>query len=237
MCLTSREFGLKDLEKRKPTPPLRTRPGVQTLVVVVVKPATQWQQLAGFTTNTTTSAWTRGRVLAGGSPGLHRVFPTLSCCSAGNHEGCSTCLKNTGWRVRALGKVRFSTSWTCEPNSTHWTDASNRGLGAMLSQQVQGVLYISRKLSEREGRYSTAEKECLAHIKWAVDSLRYYLLGRQFTLCSDHAPLQGLHRMKDTNAWISRWYLALQPFNFKVMHRLKARTVVADLLSRLGAPP
>ncbi|XP_059202709.1 uncharacterized protein LOC131982144 [Centropristis striata] len=115
------------------------------------------------------------------------------------------------------------------------TDASGRGLGAVLSQQVQGVdrpvLYISRKLSEREARYSTVERECLA-IRWAVDALRYYLLGRPFTLCSDHAPLQWLHRMKDANARITRWYLALQPFKFKVIHRPGAQMVVADFLSR-----
>ena len=117
------------------------------------------------------------------------------------------------------------------------TDASDRGLGAVLTQQVEGVdrpvLYISRKLSQRETKYSTVEKECLA-IRWAVGSLRYYLLGRPFTLCSDHAPLQWLHRMKDTNARITRWYLALQPFNFKVVHRPGALMVVADFLSRPG---
>ncbi|XP_026003826.1 uncharacterized protein LOC113009615 [Astatotilapia calliptera] len=115
------------------------------------------------------------------------------------------------------------------------TDASDRGLGAVLSQQVRGadrpVLYISRKLAERERRYSTVEKECLA-IRWAVGSLRYYLLGRSFTLCSDHAPLQWLHRMKDANARITRWYLALQPFKFKVIHRPGAQMAVADFLSR-----
>ena len=115
------------------------------------------------------------------------------------------------------------------------TDASSRGLGAVLSQQVEGadrpVVYISRKLSDRETRYSTIEKECLA-IRWAVDALRYYLLGRSFTLCSDHAPLQWLHRMKDANARITRWYLALQPFKFKVIHRPGSQMVVADFLSR-----
>ncbi len=73
------------------------------------------------------------------------------------------------------------------------TDASDRGLGAVLTQEIGGeerpVLYISRKLSKRETMYSTIEKECLA-IRWAVLTLRYYLLGREFTLCSDHAPLQ-----------------------------------------------
>ena len=95
------------------------------------------------------------------------------------------------------------------------------------------MLYISRKLSQREAKYSTVEKECLA-IRWVVGSLRYYLLGRPFTLCSDNAPLQWLHRMKDTNAQITRWYLALQPFNFKVIHRPGVQMVVADFLSRPG---
>ena len=95
------------------------------------------------------------------------------------------------------------------------------------------MLYISRKLSQQEAKYGTVEKECLA-IRWAVGSLRYYLLGRSFTLCSDHAPLQWLHRMKDTNTRITRWYLALQPFNFKVIHRPGAQMVVADFLSRPG---
>ncbi len=95
------------------------------------------------------------------------------------------------------------------------------------------LLYISRKLSKRETMYSTIEKECLA-IRWAVLTLRYYLLGREFTLCSDHAPLQWLHRMKDTNARITRWYLALQPFKFKVIQRPRAQMAVADFLSRNG---
>ncbi len=46
------------------------------------------------------------------------------------------------------------------------TDTSDRGLGAVLSQEIEGeerpVLYISGKLSKRETMYSTIEKECLA---------------------------------------------------------------------------
>jgi len=98
------------------------------------------------------------------------------------------------------------------------TDTSDKGLDAVLSQVVGGeerpVLYLSCKLSKRETRYSTIEKECLA-----VFTLRYYLLGREFTLCSDHTLLQWLHRVNDTNTRITRWYLALQPFKFKVVHR------------------
>jgi hypothetical protein len=116
------------------------------------------------------------------------------------------------------------------------TDASDTGLGAVLSQ-VQGgeehpVLYISRKLTPAERNYATVEKEALA-IKWAVLELRYYLLGRRFTLVTDHAPLQWMARAKDTNARITRWFLALQDFHFEVQHRAGAANSNADGLSRI----
>ncbi len=48
------------------------------------------------------------------------------------------------------------------------TDASDRGLGAVLTQEIgaeeRPVLYISRKLSKRETMYSTIEKECLGGV-------------------------------------------------------------------------
>lgn len=60
---------------------------------------------------------------------------------------------------------------------------------------------------------STIEKKCLA-IRWAVLT-RHYLLGQEFALCLDHAPLQWLHCMNDTNMQITHWYLALQPVKFR----------------------
>ncbi|MGH0161652.1 UNVERIFIED_CONTAM: hypothetical protein FKN15_041322 [Acipenser sinensis] len=55
----------------------------------------------------------------------------------------------------------------------------------------------------RERNYSVIEKECLA-IKWATQTLRYYLLGHSFNLVTDHAPLRWLSTMKDSNARITR---------------------------------
>lgn len=118
------------------------------------------------------------------------------------------------------------------------TDASDRGLGAVLLQEtMEGrhpVAYISRKLFPREVRYSTVEKETLA-IKWALDSFRYYLLGRDFTLETDHKALQWLEQMKDTNGRITRWYLALQPFRFTVHHVPGKENLTADYLSRCSS--
>ena len=112
------------------------------------------------------------------------------------------------------------------------------GLGAVLLQEVEGemkpVAYLSRRLLDRETRYSTVEKECLA-MKWAIDTLRYYLLGRHFILETDHRALQWLNRMRDANMRIAGWYLALQPYDFTVRYRSGRSNVVADCLSWAGS--
>ncbi len=89
----------------------------------------------------------------------------------------------------------------------------------------------SRKLLSCESTYSTVEKECLA-IKWALDSLRYYLLGRKFRLETDHRALSWLGQMRDTNSIITRWFLAMQPFDFEVLYRSGIQNCTADYLSR-----
>lgn len=115
-------------------------------------------------------------------------------------------------------------------------DASAVGLGAVLAQGDAGeerpILYLSRKLQPRETRYSAVEKEGLA-IKWALESLRYYLLGKEFDLETDHRALTWINSMKDHNARLTRWYLSLQPFKLNIYHRAGKSNVVVDYLSRL----
>ena len=115
------------------------------------------------------------------------------------------------------------------------TDASEEGLGAVLSQadhkgQERPVAYISRKLLPRE-TYFTIEKEALA-IKWAMEKLKVYLLGSEFMVQTDHAPLQFMERHAN-NARVVRWGLALQPFRFSVRYRQGHCNQNADSLSRL----
>ncbi|KAL0993725.1 hypothetical protein UPYG_G00112490 [Umbra pygmaea] len=79
-------------------------------------------------------------------------------------------------------------------------------------------MYLSRKLLQRETRNAVVEKECLA-IKWAVEALKYYLLGRKFTLVTDHAPPTWMKANKEKNARVTTWFLTLHPYKFTVEHR------------------
>lgn len=79
--------------------------------------------------------------------------------------------------------------------------------------------YISHKLYPRETRYSTVEKEALA-VKWALDTSKYYLMGDEFVLGTDHRALKRMKSMKDSSARITRWYLSTAiPFQDPVQTR------------------
>ena len=121
------------------------------------------------------------------------------------------------------------------------TDASERGVGAVLSQRSaeQGeehlIAFFSRKLLPREEKYSTIEKECLA-IKLAMHAFRTYLVGRHFTVETDHRSLVWLDKLKDSNSRLTRWSLVLQPYDFTVVHRSGSANGNADGLSRTPWP-
>ena len=116
------------------------------------------------------------------------------------------------------------------------TDASQRGVGAVLSQLDKDgadhpVAFFSRKLLPREERYSTIEKECLA-IKLGIHTFRVYLLGRPFTIQTDHRSLEWLDRVKENNARLTRWSRLLQPYQYRVEYRPGSGNGNADGLSR-----
>ena len=70
------------------------------------------------------------------------------------------------------------------------TDASDTGIGAVLSQVQHGrervLAYGSRKLSKTEQNYCTTRRELLAVVEF-TSHFRQYLLGRHFTVRTDHS--------------------------------------------------
>ena len=117
------------------------------------------------------------------------------------------------------------------------TDASDTGIGAVLSQvhtdgQEHVIAYGSRSLSKPERRYCTTRKELLA-VVFFTKQFRPYLLGKAFSLRTDHGSLQWLYNFKAPEGQLARWLEQLQEFSFTITHRQGRKHVNADALSRL----
>ena len=117
------------------------------------------------------------------------------------------------------------------------TDASENGIGAVLSQgQDDGsecvIAYASRSLSRQEQRYCVTRRELLAVVEF-VHHFRCYLLGQHFTLRTDHGSLIWIQNFREPEGQLARWIERLQEYNFTVVHRPGIRHGNADALSRM----
>jgi transposase InsO family protein len=115
------------------------------------------------------------------------------------------------------------------------TDASDFAIGAVLSQNVGGtervVAYASKRLSRCERNYCVTRRELLA-VVYFTKYFRNYLLGRRFSIRTDHAALQWLRRMSDPCGQQARWIGALEQFDYEILHRPGTRHGNADAMSR-----
>ena len=96
------------------------------------------------------------------------------------------------------------------------TDASDVGAGAVLKQEIDGkqrvIYYFSQLFNRAQRNYPTIEREALA-IWLAVNKLRSYLLGAEFTIETDHCPLCDFYRKKCRNRRIDCWGVLLADYN------------------------
>ena len=73
-------------------------------------------------------------------------------------------------------------------------DASHLGLGASVEQDHgevwKTIAFMSRFLNIAVLKYSTNELELLGLV-WALDNFKNYLLGKQFSILTDHKALTG----------------------------------------------
>ena len=119
------------------------------------------------------------------------------------------------------------------------TDASNVGIGGVLSQlqncREVPVAFGHHTLDSRQRGYDTTEKETLAAV-YFPEYWEKFLLGRHFTLRTDHQALTTLLRSygKGRKAGkFARWFERLSNFNYTIEFRRGKDNKVADALSRL----
>jgi dUTP pyrophosphatase len=125
-------------------------------------------------------------------------------------------------------------------------DTSKHGIGGTLSQRQvindQGeeattrevvIFYGSRRLTTGESRYSAYKLE-LTGLVTAVESFRFYLVGREFLVQTDHKALQWLMKTSSehTPAMCFRWQSLLAEYMFDIEYVPASKMKVVDALSR-----
>lgn len=117
------------------------------------------------------------------------------------------------------------------------TDACATGLGAVLSQEVEGglapVAFASRTTTEHERKASSFELEAAA-VVFGLDKFRQYLEHREFTIFCDNTAVTWLmNHPRHVSGKFARWVEKINSFKFTIRHIKGSENVVADCLSRL----
>ena len=123
------------------------------------------------------------------------------------------------------------------------TDASGKGLGAVLSQKKSDgryhpIAYASRIMNETEQRYHSNKQEFLA-LKWAVTEQFHEYLSpygknrNEFVVCTDNNPLTYVFSTANLDAAGQRWVAHLTSYNFALEYQRRKDNTVTDFLSRM----
>ena len=123
------------------------------------------------------------------------------------------------------------------------TDASGKGLGAVLSQkqsdgQYHPIAYASHVMNETEQRYHSNKQEFLA-LKWAVTEQFHKYLSpygknrKEFVVHTDNNPLTYIFSTANLDAAGQRWVAHLTSYNFSLEYQEGKDNTVANFLSCL----
>ena len=122
-----------------------------------------------------------------------------------------------------------------------WTDASERGFGAVLEQELEDgqrhpIAYASRATNGAERKYAPTELE-VAALVFALEHFHVYLLGNQVKAYTDHQALVSAfipYLKSQTKGILARWYLRLSQYlpNVTLEHKPGRSNVAADAFSR-----
>lgn len=130
-------------------------------------------------------------------------------------------------------------------------DASATGMGGVVFQlegkppntkinpgnrpNMRVIMYISRRFSDTETRYTNSEREALAVIKSLAEA-RYTILDSKFPIMvyTDHQALTTLLR-KEAKGRIANWQNQISEYDLRIVHIPGKEMQLADGLSRIPA--
>ena len=113
-------------------------------------------------------------------------------------------------------------------------DASKTGLGAVLLQEGQPVVYASRTLTDTERRYSNIERELLG-VVFGLERLHHYTFGKPIMVETDHQPLTSIWKktIAISSPRLQRLLLRLAQYDVHIEYLRGKENVIADALSRV----
>ena len=116
-------------------------------------------------------------------------------------------------------------------------DASDTGLGVVLTQNAQPIAFASRALCDIETRYTQIEKDFLA-VVFGPEKFHQYTYGCPLTVQSDRKPLEIiakklLHRVPKG---FQRVLLRLLVYDVNLVYRCGKQMELADTISRTYHP-
>jgi len=94
------------------------------------------------------------------------------------------------------------------------------------------LAFISQKLTTKQCRWSTIEREAYAIVR-ALGRFRDLIFGSRIVVFCDHNPLQYIRESAPKSAKLLRWSLALAEFDLDIKYTKGSENVVADYLSRM----
>ena len=117
------------------------------------------------------------------------------------------------------------------------TDASNKGIGAVLLQEHEGIetplAHASKVLTETQKRYSQIERETLAII-FGVKKFHQFLYGRKFQLITLVAIFSSDKQLFTLTAqMLQRYAIILMAYRLDIQYKPTKDHGNADSLSRL----
>lgn len=142
------------------------------------------------------------------------------------HDESFTALKNALISAPVLALPDFNKTFVVQ------TDASNKGIGAVLHQDGHPIAFVSKALGPKNQGLSTYEKESLT-ILMAVDHWRSYLQPAEFIIQTDQRSLVYLDDQRLHNYWQQKATMKLMGLQYKICYKQRSTNRVADALSRM----
>ncbi|WVZ26438.1 hypothetical protein V8G54_004982 [Vigna mungo] len=134
-------------------------------------------------------------------------------------------LKKVVSQLPVLAIPDFSKSFTLE------TDASSKGLGAVLLQDRRSLAFWSQALLERGQQKSVYERELMAIVQ-AVKKWKHCLVGNHFIILTDQKNLKFLTDQRLLTEEQFKWASKLLGLDFEIRFRPGKDNQVVDALSR-----